>query len=97
MAEMISSRVKDAVRMDTTDEALFAALQDPECKERIEKWFNSSMRSEQVMVRLQFFVLFLRGKLGSEGLGVPSSWVVKSFGFNLDTSWDYANFSAECK
>lgn len=97
MAEIISSRVKDAVRLDTTDEVLFAALQDADCRERVEKWFNSSMRSEEVMVRLQFFVLFLRGKLGSEGLGVPSSWVVKSFGFNLDTSWDYAGSSAEAK
>lgn len=92
--DVLQSTVKVRYRVQSildkgnvNDEDLFALLTDEgsQVKWATERELNSAPAGSRLAKRVDEFVVFLRGRLGCEAEGLPDSWVVKTFGFNLVT------------
>lgn len=88
----LDALAREACKLTVSNERLFELLNQPELKRSIERWYNSVWRDMSVLHRLEEFGSYLREKLTFEGVpadGMPDSWVMKFFGFDLDLTTRY--------
>lgn len=92
---MFDDYIELAVKPGTPVELLYGCMLEIRLKKEVLAKLNHPQRSYETMVRVKEFVQFLRTKLGSDTADAPASWVVHSFGYDLDTSDRY--YTAEMR
>lgn len=89
---MFDDYVELAAKPGTPVELLYGCMLEPRLQKETLAKLNHPQRSYETMMRVKEFVQFLRTKLSSDAVDAPASWVVRSFGYDLDVSdWYYTS------